>query len=88
LSKDYTFEELKALFAADLSQKMKVLQDAVGNGSWETISRISHQIKGTAKSFGFTNISALAAELEQSIAQNRLELAPGLVKKISDASVL
>lgn len=88
MSQDYSFEDLKNLFCADLGEKVKSLEAAVSTGNWETVGRISHQIKGTAKSFGFAEISYLAAELEQSAAQKKPEYSADLVRKISDRSVL
>jgi len=88
LSQENSFEELKKLFAADLTEKVKLLQVAVRETNWETIARISHQIKGTAKSFGFTEVSVLADELEQSAAQKMFEKTVEIIREISDRSVL
>jgi len=88
VSRDDGFEELKTLFAEDLAVKIKSLQVAVSDSDWDAISRISHQIGGTAKSFGYAEISAVAHELERSARKISLEDAGELVKKISGMSVL
>ena len=76
------------MFAADLAEKIKTLHCAVDDADWEVIGRVSHQIGGTAKSFGFPEISTVASELEQSVGNKSLEYSAGLVKKISDLFVL
>ena len=91
LKKDKTFENLKKSFAADLEGKMMVLQSTLGGSNaegkkcdWESISRIVHQIRGTARSFGFSEISAVADELEQFVAKKSLEHTKRLIRRISD----
>ena len=88
MSRDDGFENLRTLFAADLAEKIKTLQAAVRDANWDAIGRISHQIIGTAKSFGYPELSVLAAELERSISKKSLEYSADLVKKISDLFVL
>ena len=85
---DEGFEELKTLFTEDMAEKIRSLQKAVADSNWDAISRISHQIGGTAKSFGYPEISTFAHELERSAGKISLEDAAGLVKKISDIFVL
>ena len=88
MNRDDSFENLKTLFAAELAEKIKTLQAAVRDANWDTIGRISHQIRGTAKSFGYSEVSVLAAELEQAVAQKSLDYSADLVKRISDLFVL
>jgi len=93
LKKDKAFESLKKSFAADLEGKVKTLQLTIADSNfggkkcdWETIFRIAHQIRGTARSFGFSEISMAAGELEQSVAKKSLEHTARLVRRISDLS--
>jgi len=93
LAKDTGFENLKKSFTVDLGEKVKVLRTAVGDFDssskgcdWETVGRIAHQIRGTAKSFGFSEISTTADELEQFAAKRSLEQTVRLVRRISDLS--
>ena len=53
MTRDDGFEELRTMFAEDLAEKVKALQAALANSNWDCITKISHQIGGTAKSFGF-----------------------------------
>jgi len=85
---DDGFEELRTMFAEDLAEKIKALQVALTNSNWDSITKISHQIGGTAKSFGYPEISAAAHELERSSRKISLEEAAVLVKKISEMFVL
>ena len=93
MKRDETFEKLKSLFIADLKEKIKTLLGTIGDANlangvcdWETVDKIAHQIKGTAKSFGYSEISTVADELERSVAKKSLEYSAGLIEKISDLS--
>jgi HPt (histidine-containing phosphotransfer) domain-containing protein len=88
MSRDDEFEELRSLFAEDLAEKIKELQKAVANSDHDVICKISHQIGGSAKSFGYPEVSELAHELERSARGISLEDAAVLVKKMSEAFVL
>ncbi len=88
MNRDDGFENLRTLFAADLLEKIEALQAALRDANWEGVNSISHQITGTAKSFGYPEISRVAAELEHSAGEKRLDHSIGLVKKISDLIVL
>ncbi len=93
MKRDETFEKLKSLFIADLKEKIKTLLRTIddtnlanGTCDWETVDKIAHQIKGTAKSFGYSEISTVADELERSVEKKSLEHSGSLIKKISDLS--
>lgn len=95
MKQDKAFEKLKKSFVADLEEKVKLLQNAIDSRDlksagfdWETIGRISHQVRGTANSFGFSEISAAADELEQSVAKKSTEDVTKLVRRLSDLSRL
>ena len=88
MKKDDGFENLKTLFAADLKEKIQILQAALRDANWDGVNLISHQISGTAKSFGYPEISRFAAELEHLADEKSLDRSMGLVKKISDLIVL
>ncbi len=88
MSEEEGFEQLRKKFLEDLAVKVKNLEAAVAESNWDAISRISHQIGGSAKSFGYPDVSAAARELERSVRKISLIDAAGLVKKILDNSVL
>jgi HPt (histidine-containing phosphotransfer) domain-containing protein len=88
LNRDEGFENLKTLFAADLAEKITALQAALRDANWDGVRSISHQITGTARSFGYPEISGIAGELEHSAGEMSLEHSMGLVKRISDLIVL
>jgi HPt (histidine-containing phosphotransfer) domain-containing protein len=63
LGEEDTVEVLEA-FLADTSRKMGAMAAAVGDRS--TIKREAHSIKSSAATFGFSELSALARQLEAS----------------------
>ncbi len=88
MNRDDGFEYLRTLFAADLLEKLKALEDALRDADWDEVSAIAHKIRGTAKSFGYPEVSNVAADLENSSEYKSLEHSAALVKKISDLVVL
>ena len=61
LGEEDTFDVLKA-FLAETSRKMGVLASAVHDRS--TLKREAHSLKSSAATFGFSELSALARNLE------------------------
>lgn len=88
MNRDDSFEDLRTLFAADLNEKLKGLQAALRDANWDEVGAIAHKISGTAKSFGFPEVSSVAADLERSSEAKSLDRSAELVKKISDLAVL
>ena len=88
MNRDDGFENLRTLFAADLLEKVETLKAALRDADWDEVNAIAHRIRGTAKSFGYPEISRVAAELEHSADEKSLESSSDLVKKISELIVL
>jgi len=88
LKTEDSFESLKTLFETDLAEKIRVLETAICDANWETIGRVSHQISGTAESFGYPDITDVAVELERSVGKRSLDYSADLVKRISELFVL
>ncbi len=88
MTRDDGFEDLRTLFTADLLEKLKALEAAVRDADWDEVSAIAHKIRGTAKSFGYPEVSSVAADLERSSEEKSLEYSASLVKRISDLIVL
>ena len=85
---DEGFERLRVLFAEDMAEKVRSLRSLMREANWPEIGKIAHQIGGTARSFGYPEISDVANELERSTGRISLEEATLLVDKISEKFVL
>jgi HPt (histidine-containing phosphotransfer) domain-containing protein len=46
----------------------ELLHQAIADANWTTLHRIGHELKGTAGSYGFRDLSALGLELETAAA--------------------
>lgn len=57
--------ELKNAYAAHIEQSLHQLQMLADSSQWADFSAIVHQLKGSAGSFGFEEISQLADQLQQ-----------------------
>ncbi|MCL4538994.1 MAG: Hpt domain-containing protein [Bacteroidetes bacterium] len=86
--KDKSFENIRALAAADMPGQIAVLEAAICDANRDTVRTTSHQISGRATSFGCTDISALASELERSVEKTSLSYSVDSVNRIYNLSVL
>ncbi|MBU1620003.1 MAG: response regulator [Gammaproteobacteria bacterium] len=57
--------ELKSAYAAHIEESLHQLQMLADSARWAEFSAIVHQLKGSAGSFGFEEISQLADKLQQ-----------------------
>ena len=61
------FESLVIEFKKELPRKIEQLQLAYQEHNWSIIQDITHQIKGSAGSYGYENITTIAVTLEKAI---------------------
>jgi HPt (histidine-containing phosphotransfer) domain-containing protein len=67
---DLELDELKREFLAEADEKIREIEEKLGDRSAEALERVSylaHQLKGSGGSYGFQRISTDAAELESAI---------------------
>jgi CheY-like chemotaxis protein/HPt (histidine-containing phosphotransfer) domain-containing protein len=64
LSGDPEFAELVELFIAGLPERINAVEGAVANLDVDTLSRLAHQLKGSAGSYGFPSITEAARDVE------------------------
>lgn len=67
LANDPDFGELVELYVDEMPERIGSLQEVRQATDVEGIRRLSHQIKGSAKGYGFEIISLLAAEAERAV---------------------
>jgi signal transduction histidine kinase/DNA-binding response OmpR family regulator len=63
--KDAELEELVRFFVLDLENDVARLTEALEAGDLERLGHLAHQIKGSAGSYGFPDLTRLAARLER-----------------------
>jgi signal transduction histidine kinase/CheY-like chemotaxis protein len=59
--------ELTAEFARGLPATFESIEQAARAGEWETLKSLLHSLKGTAGSYGFGELTQIAAEAEASV---------------------
>jgi len=67
---DFELDDLKREFLAEADEKVRELQEKLGDPSSESLNRITylaHQLKGSGGSYGFQRISTEAAALETAV---------------------
>lgn len=65
LSSDEDLVELVQLFIDELPSRLVQLQQALEDGRWNELARFAHQLKGAGGSYGFPQLTPVAARLEQ-----------------------
>ena len=78
---DKAFLQMKHSYIENLHSEVKQLGVHTEQKNFNQIARISHIIKGTAGNFGFDRATELAAVVETSAKQQRLE--PDLVEQLT-----
>jgi signal transduction histidine kinase/FixJ family two-component response regulator len=75
---DYT-RELRALteeFCAGLPSTLTAISRAAETADWPALKSLVHTLKGTAGSYGFPKITAMAAEVEAQLASGQTQTLP------------
>lgn len=67
LAGDPDLAELVELFVAEMPQRLAQLLTDFEQGNWELLGRTAHQLKGAAGSYGFHQLTPLAADLESAV---------------------
>lgn len=77
LAGDADLAGLVAMFVEELPDRMATLQRAYAGGDLESLRRTAHQLKGAAGSYGFDQLTPLAAAVESAVREgapaNRIE---------------
>jgi HPt (histidine-containing phosphotransfer) domain-containing protein len=64
LCHDADLGELVDLFVAEVPDRLAQLQSALENRNWPELARFAHQWKGAGGSYGFPQLTPVAAHLE------------------------
>jgi HPt (histidine-containing phosphotransfer) domain-containing protein len=67
------FLELAALLVVTSHSDLAALEQGLAQGSRDPIAHAAHSIKGAAGNLGFTDIAAIAAEMETLAGQGELD---------------
>jgi histidine phosphotransfer protein HptB len=73
LAADPDLRELVDTFVQEMPDRMSALQTQADTRNWEQLARTAHQLKGSAGSYGFHEITPCAARLEGAVRDGRQE---------------
>lgn len=65
MAEDEDFRELLEMFVDGLSDKQNQMTSAFDLRDFDTLRKISHQLKGSGGGYGFSGLSERAAHLEE-----------------------
>lgn len=68
---------LVELFVDEMPDRVRGLRTAFEDRDWGLLRRLAHQLKGSAGSYGFGQITPFAATLEQAVSSGESERAIG-----------
>jgi HPt (histidine-containing phosphotransfer) domain-containing protein len=75
LASDPDLAEIVEMFIDEMPDRIAALKSEFETSNWEGLGRLAHQLKGAAGSYGFSQITSLAANLELAIRQSQGEAA-------------
>lgn len=73
LGNDRDLGELVELFVEEMPERVAALQQQVSAADWNGLQVLSHQLKGAAGSYGFHQLTPVAARVESLIRQGEAE---------------
>jgi HPt (histidine-containing phosphotransfer) domain-containing protein len=77
LASDEDLAEIVEMFVDEMPGRVDMLRHQYEQSDWEELRRTSHQLKGSAGSYGFDQITPAAAKLESALRdgepQDRIE---------------
>jgi len=59
------FDELVEMYVESIPDKINALLQSSAAREWDALATVAHQIKGSAESYGFAEITPYAADLER-----------------------
>jgi len=71
------------MFVGELPQRTQTLMNAFREQQWETIQRISHQLKGASAGYGFPTIGVAAGNVEDVVRAGPIT-DTGTIAKLTD----
>jgi HPt (histidine-containing phosphotransfer) domain-containing protein len=76
--------EARAQFAASLPAKAAAIQEHLARGAWEEARRAAHKLRGSAGTYGFAALSAVASEVEEALIAAGSQPAAAAAARIGD----
>ncbi len=73
LGGDPDLGELVVMFVDEMPDRISVIQQALSDNDNESLQRAAHQLKGAAGSYGFNQLTPVAATLEYSVRDGEAE---------------
>ncbi len=70
---DPELSEIVELFVEEMPGRIQTLVEQYASGDWEGLRRTAHQLHGAAGSYGFDEISPMAARLERFLSTGEQE---------------
>jgi HPt (histidine-containing phosphotransfer) domain-containing protein len=67
LAADPDLGELVEMFLEDIPDRVSTIESSQASGDLESLRRTAHQMKGAAGSYGYGDVTPIAARLEQAI---------------------
>lgn len=73
LGEDPDLADLVSLFVDEMPERVSRIQTLVELKAWEQLRTFAHQLKGSAGSYGFSQITPFAKDLEFAAAESDVE---------------
>ncbi len=80
---DIDLEDLIPGFLENRQSDLQKLEQALGDQDFETLRSIGHNLKGVGGGYGFHDMTAIGAAIEEGAKENKLEIVNENVTKLS-----
>jgi HPt (histidine-containing phosphotransfer) domain-containing protein len=75
-------EQLRGAYVRSLSQKIEALRGAVARRNFKEVLVYAHQMKGSGRSYGFPEISDIAASIEEAATEHLASVLKSLLVEL------
>lgn len=82
LLEDEDLRDVVEEFVAALPERIDALKRASETLDWETLATLAHQLKGASGSYGYPDLSALSAAMEQDFRRHEMEGLPAQLQQL------
>lgn len=85
--KDEEWEELRKIFLNVALERAKQMREALLKGNFKLIQIYAHQLRGSAGSYGFSDITEIAGQIEEKCISNSYHEVSEFIQRLYDLIV-
>ena len=84
IQEDPTYAELVSEFVAGLGDRLRAIQEAAGQGDFQTLRMLAHRLKGSGGGCGYTILTEVAGALEEQALAEQIDRCKHSIDKLTE----